>query len=138
MKTSRLVVVSIACLAAISLAAATPPGWYGFGFNRHVDPGAARQWFYIHRVEPDGPAHRAGLRVQDVVIAINGSPLGFKTDRAALQFFASRKAGDVLRLTVLRGSMKLTVTVRAAPMPPQRASQWRANDELARAREPKP
>jgi S1-C subfamily serine protease len=120
------------------MAAATPqpPGWYGFGFNRHVEPKAAvSQWLYIHRVETGGPAAKAGLRVQDVVVGLNDRPLSFVTDKAALQFFATRKPGDVLRLTILRGRVRLPITIRAANLPPDRAEQWRRNYELAKERE---
>src|SRR5271165_4200774 len=64
----------------------------------------------IARVEPGSPAERAGLRTNDLVIAINGAPMRSGTElrnRVGLS-----RIGDEVELTVERGGTERTVSVR--------------------------
>jgi len=64
----------------------------------------------IARVEAGSPAERAGLRTNDLVIAINGAPMRSGTDlrnRVGLS-----RIGDAVELTVERGGTERNVTVR--------------------------
>ena len=64
----------------------------------------------IARVEPGSPAERAGLRTNDLVVAINGAPMRSGTElrnRVGLS-----RIGDEVELTVERGGMERNVTVR--------------------------
>jgi Do/DeqQ family serine protease len=64
----------------------------------------------IARVEPGSPAERAGLRTNDLVVAINGSPMhnGIELrNRVGLS-----RIGDEVELTVERGGAERSVTVR--------------------------
>jgi Do/DeqQ family serine protease len=64
----------------------------------------------IARVEAGSPAERAGLRTNDLVIAINGAPMRNGTDlrnRVGLS-----RIGDAVELTVERGGTERNVTVR--------------------------
>jgi serine protease Do len=64
----------------------------------------------IARVEPGSPADRAGLRTNDLVIAINGAPMRSGTElrnRVGLS-----RIGDEVELTVERGGAERNVTVR--------------------------
>jgi len=64
----------------------------------------------IARVEPGSPAERAGLRTNDLVVAINGAPMRSGTDlrnRVGLS-----RIGDAVELTVERGGTERNVTVR--------------------------
>jgi Do/DeqQ family serine protease len=64
----------------------------------------------IARVEPGSPAERAGLRTNDLVVAINGSPMRSGTElrnRVGLS-----RIGDEVELTVERGGAERNVTVR--------------------------
>jgi Do/DeqQ family serine protease len=64
----------------------------------------------IARVEPGSPAERAGLRTNDLVIAINGAPMRSGTElrnRVGLS-----RIGDEVELTVERGGAERNVTVR--------------------------
>jgi Do/DeqQ family serine protease len=64
----------------------------------------------IARVEPGSPAERAGLRTNDLVVAINGAPMRSGTElrnRVGLS-----RIGDEVELTVERGSSERNVTVR--------------------------
>ena len=64
----------------------------------------------IARVEPGSPAERAGLRTNDLVVAINGAPMRSGTElrnRVGLS-----RIGDEVELTVERGGAARSVTVR--------------------------
>jgi Do/DeqQ family serine protease len=64
----------------------------------------------IARVEPASPAERAGLRTNDLVVAINGAPMRSGTElrnRVGLS-----RIGDEVELTVERGGSERSVTVR--------------------------
>ncbi len=87
----------------ILLQAITPTLATGLGLSR--DSGAM-----ISDVSPAGPAEVAGLKVQDIVISIDGEPID-GLPRLAFQLF-TRSAGDRVTLGVLRGGETLTVEVR--------------------------
>ena len=73
----------------------------------------------IARVVPGSPAERAGLRTNDLVIAVNGTPIHNGVElrnRVGLS-----KIGDSVELTVVRGSSERTVAVRIDQMAAQRA-----------------
>jgi Do/DeqQ family serine protease len=64
----------------------------------------------IARVEPGSPAERAGLRTNDLVVAINGAPMRSGTElrnRVGLS-----RIGDEVELTVEHGGAERNVTVR--------------------------
>lgn len=64
----------------------------------------------IARVEPGSAAERAGLRTNDLVVAINGAPMRSGTElrnRVGLS-----RIGDEVELTVERGGTERSVTVR--------------------------
>jgi Do/DeqQ family serine protease len=64
----------------------------------------------IARVEPGSSAERAGLRTNDLVVAINGAPMRSGTElrnRVGLS-----RIGDEVELTVERGGAERNVTVR--------------------------
>jgi Do/DeqQ family serine protease len=64
----------------------------------------------IARVEPSSPAERAGLRTNDLIIAINGAPMRSASElrnRVGLS-----RIGDEVELTIDRGGIERNVTVR--------------------------
>ena len=76
-------------------------------------PGPPRPWLglfleqdrsrlFVDRVAEGGPADKAGLTVNDLVLAVNGVPTNYREEfyRA---FWASGSAGDEIVLTVLQG-----------------------------------
>ena len=74
--------------------------------------GLAQNWgVVISDVIPKGPADAAGLKVQDIVVAIDGRPiLGLPGLTAALYL---HPVDQVVRLEVLRGDQKIALNVPA-------------------------
>jgi serine protease Do len=78
--------------------------------------GLAQDWgVIVSDLVPEGPADRAGLRVQDIIVSIDGRPM------ESLPLFAlslyTRSAGDRLTLNVLRGHAQVEVDVLVAERP---------------------
>jgi len=72
----------------------------------------------IARVEQGSPAERAGLRTNDLVVAVNGAPIHNGAElrnRVGLS-----KIGDAVDLTVVRGASERTVAVRIDQFAAQR------------------
>src|SRR5262249_3040639 len=69
----------------------------------------------IARVEPGSAAERAGLRTNDLVVAVNGAPMRSGTElrnRVGLS-----RIGDEVQLTVDRGGSERSVSVRIEQAP---------------------
>jgi serine protease Do len=64
---------------------------------------------------PDSPAAKAGLQQEDVIIAIDGEKL--TQEKGLVSILGSRRVGDTVELTILRGDeeIKISVTLEAAP-----------------------
>ena len=70
-----------------------------------VPPGAV-----IRSVQPGGPADKAGLKVDDVIISVDGRTM--RGSAAVVGAIESRGVGEQLRITVRRGAEELTLEVR--------------------------
>lgn len=74
-----------------------------------TDTTASSEGAAVGTVSNGGPASKAGLKVGDVILAVNGVAVSGKVDLTAqIRFYA---AGDSITLTVLRGSDKLQLPV---------------------------
>jgi Do/DeqQ family serine protease len=74
----------------------------------------------INRVNPRGPAYKAGIRSGDVILAVNGREVG---DEAALKFrMATVPLGTPMKLTVFRKGKigEATMVAEAPPEDPPR------------------
>jgi serine protease Do len=72
---------------------------------------------YVNDVTPGGPAAAAGLRAEDVVTEMNGEAVRNNTDLT--RRVGQARAGDTLRLTILREGRRIQVNVRAGARPPE-------------------
>ena len=64
----------------------------------------------IAKVIPNGPASRAGIQTNDVVVAVNGKPVN--SAGAFIGELAAKKIGETVELSIIRNSQ--TVKVRVA------------------------
>src|SRR5512139_794965 len=97
--------------AAPAVAARAPepsgPSWVGV----RVDEKAVR----ITQVIKDAPADKAGLRIGDEIVSVNGTPI--TTGPAFVERVRGTKNGDKLSIVVVRGGGKITLDVIVAPRP---------------------
>ncbi len=76
---------------------------------------SAKQGAYIYNtsssnaVVSGGPADKAGIKNEDIVLKVNGVEVGVKG--SILSLVGEYKAGETVQLTVLRGSEEVTVSV---------------------------
>jgi Do/DeqQ family serine protease len=89
----------------------TPDIAQGLGTTRTV--GAV-----IARVEPGSPAEHAGLRTNDIVVAVNGAPIQNGAELKNRVVMA--RIGDQIDLSVVRGGAERTVPVRIEQFTVQR------------------
>jgi serine protease Do len=78
----------------------------------------------VANVSPGGPSERAGLQSGDIVTTVNGVKV--ETSSELTREVAKAKAGDVLRLDVIRAGKRRVVEVRSGVRPTER--ELAAND----------
>jgi serine protease Do len=69
----------------------------------------------VNEADPNLPAGKAGIRVQDVIVAINGQPVGYPGQLQ--QRVAQFKPGDEVKVTVYRNRRPLEIEVELAEAP---------------------
>jgi putative serine protease PepD len=80
-------------------------GYLGVGLEGRTDGG---QGAIITEVEPDSPADVAGIKVDDVVLSVNGEPI---TGQAGLvAAIRDRSPGDKVEIEILRAGERVTVS----------------------------
>ena len=99
---------------------------------RRIERAGNQRWLVVRGTLPDGPAAKAGILPNDLIVAINGKPLSFGDDVDLLDFFASIRAGDRVEATLLRGDEKRKVVLVAAAMTAEQQERWKQNYELAK------
>ncbi len=78
--------------------------------------GLKQDWgVIVADVDPEGPGARAGLKVGDVVLSLDGKPM--ENGRQFQVNFYTRGIGDTVALDVLRGDERLTLKVPVAERP---------------------
>lgn len=89
--------------------------------------------FYLTRVYPDSPAERAGLRVGDLILAVDGEKLtaaGAEHQDELASLLRQYDVGDTVELTVWRAgsTMKLPVVLARSPRLPREMKTYRNDD----------
>jgi serine protease Do len=72
---------------------------------------AGRTGVRVIDVRAGGPAQRAGVRAEDVILTLDGEPLGTEPARRVVDLMRSVEVGDTVALLVRRGGQDLTVQV---------------------------
>ena len=108
-------------------------GWLGFGYTYHQAVNGER-FVLVRQIFVDGPAARAGLRVQDVITRLNGKPIRFPSDIAAVRFFDSIRSGQRISFTVKRLNRTFDLTMKAESTPQNIVERRLQNERLVRAR----
>ena len=90
-----------------------------------LDPWTAKEYgvakgTLIRRVNPESPAQRGGVQVQDVVTAVERSPISSMNE--LMMLVRRHEPGDQINLTVVRSGLTRTVRVRLAEAPATSAS----------------
>ncbi len=97
-------------------------GYIGIGIGGPVDDDVSaalgipkNQGELVSRVEPDGPAAKAGLKAGDVVTRVNGQAV--TPDQTLSYLVANVRPGQTARIDVIRNSRSQSFTVTAANRP---------------------
>lgn len=87
----------------------TGPSWIGAWGLDHSEG------FRVELVNQDGPAERAGLKVGDIIIKINGRPV--KSHKSFEAYVSGLKVGEEAKLDLKREEQKLSLKVKVEPRP---------------------
>jgi putative serine protease PepD len=116
-----VVPIDLARKVAEKLITAGRVAWPWLGVSgTDLDPWTAKEYSVatgtlIRRVTPKSPADLSGLRVQDVVTAVEGHPIG--TLNELMMLVRRHEPGDRVDLTVVRAGVKHSVKVRLTEAP---------------------
>lgn len=111
-------------------APARTPGFLGVYLKASTAAASAE----VERLAPGSPAEAAGLAPGDVIVGIDGKPVtGAEAFGALLR---EKAAGDRLRIEVVRGGARRTLTATLAPAPGQSQGQSQAPAQPARPSTP--
>jgi S1-C subfamily serine protease len=93
--------------------------WLGFS-GADLDAKTAKEYgvakgTLVRRVSPKSPAERGGVQVQDVVTAVERSPIATMND--LMMLVRRHEPGEQIQLTVVRSGVTHTVKVRLAEAP---------------------
>ncbi|MCP3998689.1 MAG: PDZ domain-containing protein [bacterium] len=84
----------------------------------------------VVRVQPGGPAAKAGVKIGDLVSEINGKPCNVLSDLDIPHLFEWVKAGDKVSLKVEREASTVDVVVEAIEMPSEAVARQHGQREL--------
>ncbi len=87
---------------------------------------ASKNGAYVTELVPGGPSDRAGLKVGDIVVRLNGQAI--KDNTELTRRVAMARAGDVLHLDVIRAGRPMTVDVKSGLRPSEQELAAKAGD----------
>ncbi len=64
----------------------------------------------VVQIQKDGPADKAGLKVEDVIIAVNGEKI--RNEQDLIFAINDKRKGDVIKLTVIRSGDEKTIEMK--------------------------
>ncbi len=112
-------------------------GSIGVGFNANekqetLKVYGAKQGVFVTQVEPNGPADKAGVKVEDVIIALNGQPVKDGDDLVGR--VSNTPVGSEATVTLLRDGKKMDVKVKIG----ERSEVWANAPQFRRFRREEP
>ena len=107
----RLVALLLVAACASTPAAPPPPGTLGMSI--HFPRAANGEWMSVCGVKDGSPAAAAGIRLQDVIVAVNGRPIREAGEDAWLLYFRALRTGDRVVFTVAREGANRDLTLVA-------------------------
>jgi hypothetical protein len=115
---------SMGILASPEYLDRAPRGWIGFGLSfsgsiRRNDQGEPADWLFfelpsIKSIQPGSPADKAGLKINDVLLEIDGKKLD---SQKGGNRFSRIEPGQVIEWKVRRGDETFTVETKAEERP---------------------
>jgi S1-C subfamily serine protease len=87
------------------------PGYLGVTFQQ--DEGG----MVVTDVKPDSPAAKGGVRVNDLMVKLDGVSLADAETGDLVKMVAGMRPGTVVKLEVRRGSETVTLKVKLGPRP---------------------
>ncbi|HEX8254586.1 MAG TPA: PDZ domain-containing protein [Thermoanaerobaculia bacterium] len=133
------------CVVALTIAGAEPQrgvsqrtasepiAYLGIEFRWHSD-GSADRTLHVERVAPNGPAARAGIQPGDLITHVAGVRVDFGDELDFLMFMRKRRAGEPLRLTIVRSGTATDRVVTLAALPEAARPRWERNLRMAEER----
>src|SRR5262245_58419041 len=112
---------SLTLIAALSLGAPAlkdkeppgkGPGYLGITFQQQGEG------MVITDVKPESPASKGGVRVNDVVVKVEGTSLENADTGEFVKIIGSMRPGTIVALDVKRGPETLTLKVKLGARPP--------------------
>jgi serine protease Do len=74
--------------------------------------GAENGGVFVNQVTPDWPADKAGIRIEDIIIEVDGTPV--PDGDALIQVVSTKPVGSVIPVKLLRNGEAMTVNVEIA------------------------
>ncbi len=95
-------------------------GWLGIGIQPLTPElaksfGVSGEGVLVNQVMPKSPAENAGIKVGDLILAVDGKPI--KDPRELQRLIADTDIGNSIQLTLLREKERRTVKVQIGEMP---------------------
>lgn len=132
------IVLSLTMFLAVSANAANAPQkrplpWIGMGVRWQVGT-TGETFLYVERVNPDGPAERAGVLPGDIVVKINNASPVFGDILDFLLVINDQRPGEQLRLAIQRAGRPMQKTVVVGTMPESARAAWERGIRIAKQR----
>lgn len=98
--------------------------WLGIIDGQDLNPFIVRalnlnvnEGMIITHIEKNSPAAKAGLREEDVIVAVNGRKIASRKEFIDAMSSMDLRVGDTLKFTVIRRNKELSVNVKLEPQP---------------------
>jgi predicted metalloprotease with PDZ domain len=125
MKVRLVAVCALFGLAVASAPAPQPHAWPWYGmYIRPIRDAVGRRVLHVENVAKDGPAARAGIRVEDLVTSIGSLPVDFGDEYELLSWLSRQKPGTRLPIALMRAGRVMTVVLDVGTLPDSARGSW--------------